>query len=115
MVGFEKGENAGGLALCTSSLQIMSLIFGGAPAPTTSSPSSAEDRSSTTLVDMGSHISVLADVGYAMAFHAEAGEELNQISAGFLAFQVLKRSSCRPQRMRKTKSTNHAQIATRPR
>lgn len=71
----------------------MSVLFDGAAGSTTpSSSSGGVEASSTALAEKGSYISVLADVGHAIAFEAEGGEELDQISAGSLAVQVCLRS-----------------------
>lgn len=64
------------------------MLFDESSAVQTSSSSYAVHTSSTTLGEKGVHLSVLADVGHAMAFDAEAGEELDQISVGSLAVQV---------------------------
>lgn len=82
MIRAESGNIVGVVAPRKPSLQIVSVLFDG------DSSFSTTDASSTTFVEKGSYVSVLADVGHAMAFQAEAGEELNQISVGSLAVQV---------------------------
>lgn len=64
------------------------MLFDGASASPTDSSSSTMGPSDTSLIETGNYISVLAAVGQAMAIEAEAGEELDQISAGSLAVQV---------------------------
>lgn len=88
MIYSGSGSPVRGVTLYAPSLQIVSVLFDGASASPTHSSSSTMDPISTTLVEKGSYVSVLADVGHAMAFEAEAGEELDQISVGSLTVQV---------------------------
>eukprot|EP00752_Nemacystus_decipiens_P006064 g5472.t1 len=77
-------------ASAESLVSVVSVLFDGASASPTHSSSSAIGPSSPTLVDKGSYVSVLADVGHALAFEAEVGEELHQIRGGSLAIQPAK-------------------------
>lgn len=108
MLHSESGNTADGVALYAPSSQIVSALFCVVSSPTTSSSSSTTmDPSSTTLVQKGSYVSVLADVGHAMAFEAEAGEELDEISVGSLVVQVCLWSSCKPSTRKKRRHHTH--------
>lgn len=66
---------------------MLSVLFVG-QSPSVPSSASTAVTSDTALLRKEGSLAVLAEVGLAMATDAEAGEELDEISAGDLAMQV---------------------------